>query len=124
MTRSFKLGAHSSTGSAMTTMPYPTEYNYTIQHIGGVHNTAASVYQDTFDRRHTWQYGFRMLTVTELGTVASEFNRDTTLDMTPVEIDDATYYNVIIVGGFSATPVHTGTVGSPYFDLSLTFQET
>jgi hypothetical protein len=124
MSRTFKLGPHSSTGSAASAMAYPTGFDYTSQKVGGTHNTSASVYQDTFDRRLTWQYRWRMLTATELAQLKTEFDRDTSLDMSPVEVDDGTYYQVVITSGFDVSPVYTGIVGSPYFDLALTFQET
>lgn len=124
MTRSLKIGPHSSTGSAMAAMPYPSEFGYIVQPIGGTHNTSASVYRDVFDRRHTWIYRWNMIPSGSLATLKTEFDRNITLDMTPVEVDDSTYYEVVITSGFDVQPTHVGVVGSPRFNLSLTFQET
>lgn len=118
------IGPHSSNGSAMAIMPWPSAWSETYRHVGGVIQTASSTFQDVFDRRRTWRAEWTLIPSGSQSTLRTEFERDSTLDMSPPDSGSSTYYQVYIVGDFESTHVHTGTVGSPRYNVRMAFQET
>ncbi len=123
MTVSFLLGPASSTGSAMATMPWPTDWTRAYDFFGGEHSTSASTYHDVFGRKRTWVMRYSNIAKVDRGTLNIEWNRDGLLDMSPPDLVDTTYYKVFASGPLAERVIPVGTAGSYRYDVTLTLKE-